>query len=66
VQLKKTLEAVLQQTGARRPERVRFFRGQMQTIITRALTELDILPVPSRRCFTLTSACMAVFWVLGG
>lgn len=27
----------------------------MQTIITRALGELDITPVPSRRCFTLAT-----------
>lgn len=36
-----------------KPQRVRFFRGQMQTIITKALTDLDIKAVPSRRCFAL-------------
>ena len=55
LQLKRALEQVLAQPGAVRPEKVRFFRGQMQTIITRALNEVDITPVPSRRCFTLTS-----------
>lgn len=28
-------------------------RGQMQTIISRALTDVGIKPTPSRRCFTL-------------
>ena len=36
-----------------RPEKVLFFRNQMQTIITRALNDLEIEPVPSRRCFRL-------------
>jgi len=54
-ELKRALEQVLTQPGAVRPEKVRFFRGQMQTIITRALTELDVTPTPSRRCFALTA-----------
>ena len=29
----------------------------MQTIISRALTDLDIKPVPSRRCFALIGEC---------
>lgn len=37
-----------------RPRKVRYFRGQMRTIITRALEDLDIIVVPSRRCFALT------------
>ena len=53
LQLKKALEALLAQPGARKPESARFFRGQMQTIISRALTDLGITPVPSRRCFAL-------------
>jgi hypothetical protein len=55
-QLKLALEDVLEQQGAVKPKRVRFFRGQMQTIISRALAELDIKPVPSRRCFSLMGA----------
>jgi len=47
------LVEVLDQEGASPPKSVRFFRGQMQTIISRALTDLEIKPVPSRRCFTL-------------
>lgn len=56
LQLKAALTEIMEQPGAVRPERVRYFRGQMQTIITRALTDLEIKPVPSRRCFTLISA----------
>ncbi len=56
VQLRLALTEILEQPGAVKPERVRFFRGQMQTIITRALTELEIKAVPSRRCFTLIGA----------
>lgn len=54
-ELKKALEAVLMREGAVRPEKVLFFRSQMQTIITRALNELNIQAVPSRRCFALIS-----------
>lgn len=57
-QLTAVLSELIEQPGAQKPERVKFFRGQMQTIITRALTELDIKPVPSRRCFTLLSECI--------
>ena len=55
-QLRADLEAILAQQGAVKPEKVLFFRGQMQTIITRALSELGIAPVPSRRCFALLGA----------
>ncbi|DBB12647.1 TPA: TGF-beta-activated kinase 1 and MAP3K7-binding protein 2 [Trebouxia sp. C0006] len=54
-QLKAALLELLQQAGAEKPRQCRFFRGQMQTIISRSLTDLDIAPVPSRRCFTLIS-----------
>lgn len=56
VQLRLALAEILEQPGAEKPERCRFFRGQMQTIISRALTELEIKPVPSRRCFALMGA----------
>ncbi|GAX78823.1 hypothetical protein CEUSTIGMA_g6260.t1 [Chlamydomonas eustigma] len=52
-ELKRSIEKVLSQPGAVRPEKARFFRGQMQTIISKALNELNIKPVPSRRCFTI-------------
>ena len=56
LQLKASLSEILAQPGARKPDRVKFFRNQMQTIISRALTELEIKPVPSRRCFSLLGA----------
>ena len=55
-QLKLALVDVLELKGAVKPKRVRFFRGQMQTIIGRALADLDIKSVPSRRCFSLMGA----------
>jgi len=54
-ELRRAIESVLSRPGAQRPERARFFRGQMQTIITKALNECQIKPIPSRRCFTIMS-----------
>jgi len=51
--MKKAINEILSQPGAQKPESVLFFRAQMQTIITRALNDVGIEPVPSRRCFTL-------------
>lgn len=55
VELRKALESVFAQQGAVLPTKVRFFRGQMTTIISRALTDLGIKPLPSRRCFSIMS-----------
>ncbi|PSC70371.1 RNA binding [Micractinium conductrix] len=52
-ELKRSLEEILAQPGARKPTVARFFRGQMQTIISRALSDVGIKSMPSRRCFTL-------------
>lgn len=52
-ELKRVIEKLLALPGAVRPDKVRFFRGQMQTIITKALTDCSIKAVPSRRCFTV-------------
>ena len=52
-QLKSAIADIASQPGASAPSSVRFFRGAMQNIITRALTESGIKPVPSRRCFAL-------------
>lgn len=52
-QLRKAVDALLSQPGAVRPEKARFFRGQMQTIITKALGECGIKALPSRRCFSI-------------
>jgi hypothetical protein len=54
-QLRKAVEAILAQPGAVRPEKVRFFRGQMQNIISKAVSDLGAKPVPSRRCFSVMS-----------
>jgi hypothetical protein len=48
---------VFSQEGAVLPTKVRFFRGQMTTIISRALSEMGIKPLPSRRCFSIMSEC---------
>ena len=52
-QLKSAIADIASQPGACAPSSVRFFRGAMQNIITRALTESGIKPLPSRRCFAL-------------
>lgn len=52
-ELKAALKDILATPGAKKPERVLFFRGQMQTIISRALSDIGIKSVPSRRCFAL-------------
>jgi hypothetical protein len=54
-QLRKALEEVLARPGAVVPEKARFFRGQMQTIISKALGDVGIKPLPSRRCFSIMS-----------
>lgn len=53
VELRNALESILQRPGAVVPEKARFFRGQMQTIISKALTDVGIKPLPSRRCFSI-------------
>ncbi|KIZ00213.1 hypothetical protein MNEG_7749 [Monoraphidium neglectum] len=55
IELRKALEALLQRPGAVVPEKARFFRGQMQTIITKALGDVGIKALPSRRCFSIMS-----------
>lgn len=52
-ELRRALEAMLSAPGAVAPTKARFFRGAMSTIITRALSDLDIKPLPSRRCFAI-------------
>ena len=52
-ELKAAVKEILSETGAQRPSRVLFFRGQMSTIITRAFEDMDIQALPSRRCFSL-------------
>lgn len=53
VQLRKALERVLEIDGVNPPQKVRFFRAQMQTIITKATADFAFKTIPSRRCVTL-------------
>lgn len=39
--------------GLPKPQKIRFFRSQMQNIVSKACAELDIQAVPSRRCISL-------------
>ncbi|CAM6033606.1 unnamed protein product [Sphagnum compactum] len=53
VTLRDALASIVETLGVPKPEKIRFFRSQMQTIISKACKELDIQPVPSQRCITL-------------
>ena len=53
VYLKGALTSLFDQAGVGKPAGIRFFRGQMQTIIGRACQELGVKPLPSRRCVAL-------------
>jgi hypothetical protein len=55
-QLRNALERILAEEGVVAPQKIRFFRAQMSTIITKACAELPSKVVPSRRCMTLMSA----------
>ncbi|BBM98615.1 hypothetical protein MPTK1_1g14850 [Marchantia polymorpha subsp. ruderalis] len=51
--LRDALVYIIQTLGVPKPQKIRFFRSQMQTIISKACAELDIQPVPSQRCLQL-------------
>lgn len=53
VTLKEAIAAIAAEIGVPLPEKIRFFRAQMQTIITKACNELGIKSVPSKRCISL-------------
>ncbi|KQK00291.1 protein TAB2 homolog, chloroplastic [Brachypodium distachyon] len=53
VTLRDALASVSTSLGVPLPDRARFFRSQMQTIISRACNELGVKAVPSRRCVSL-------------
>ncbi|VFQ94084.1 unnamed protein product [Cuscuta campestris] len=53
VTLKESILSICDDLGVPLPDKIRFFRSQMQTIISRACNELDLRPVPSKRCFAL-------------
>merc|ERR1719428_227101 len=52
-ELRRALEDLCSEEGVALPARALFFRMQMQTILTRALTDLGVEAVPSRRCVEL-------------
>jgi hypothetical protein len=51
--LKLALKKLFETSSSKKPNKCIFFRSQMQSIITRALTDLEIKPIPSRRCLSL-------------
>lgn len=53
--MRKALQKFLKTTGTEPPGECKFFRGQMANMISRGLKDMDITPVPSRRCFGLLS-----------
>jgi len=53
VQLKAALQRVLELPSVRPPLKMRFFRAQMATIITKAAQDLPFKTIPSRRCSSL-------------
>ena len=52
VWLRQALEEAMAQSG-QSPQKIRFFRTQMNNMITKACNDLGILVAPSRRTFTL-------------
>ncbi|PRQ54693.1 protein TAB2 homolog, chloroplastic [Rosa rugosa] len=53
ITLKEAIVAISDELGVPLPEKIRYFRSQMQTIITKACNELGIKPIPSKRCLSL-------------
>uniref|UniRef100_A0A803LC05 Uncharacterized protein n=1 Tax=Chenopodium quinoa TaxID=63459 RepID=A0A803LC05_CHEQI len=53
ITLKNAIVAICDELGVPLPEKIRFFRSQLQTIITKACKELGIKPIPSKRCLSL-------------
>ncbi|KAL2939904.1 Protein TAB2-like protein chloroplastic [Bienertia sinuspersici] len=53
ITLKNAIVSICDELGLPLPEKIRFFRSQLQTIITKACTELGIKPIPSKRCVSL-------------
>ncbi|KAH7671476.1 Tab2-like protein [Dioscorea alata] len=53
ITLRDAIASISNSLGLPLPDKIRFFRSQMQTIITRSCNELGIKPVPSKRCISL-------------
>ncbi|KAH9301963.1 hypothetical protein KI387_013546, partial [Taxus chinensis] len=49
ITLKNAIASIVQTLGVPKPQRIRFFRSQMQTIVSKACTELEIKPIASKR-----------------
>ncbi|URE11426.1 hypothetical protein MUK42_37127 [Musa troglodytarum] len=63
VTLKDAIASISDMLGVPLPEKIRFFRSQMQTIITRACNELGIKPIPSKRAESTSSSNESVLKV---
>jgi hypothetical protein len=53
VVLKETIQRIIAEQGGNKPRKIMYFRTQLQTIINRALGDLQIKAVASKRCFSL-------------
>lgn len=53
ITLKDAIVSICDELDVPIPDKIRFFRSQMQTIITKACKELGIKPIPSKRCLSL-------------
>lgn len=53
ITLKEAIGYIMNSLQLPKPQKIRFFRAQMQTVILKVCNELDIQPVPSRRCISL-------------
>ncbi|CAN1132647.1 Protein TAB2 homolog, chloroplastic [Linum perenne] len=53
ITLRDALDSISADLGVPLPQKIRFFRSQMLTIITKACRELGIKPIPSKRCLSL-------------
>ncbi|XP_057818265.2 protein TAB2 homolog, chloroplastic [Cryptomeria japonica] len=53
ITLKNAITSIIQTLGVPKPQRIRFFRSQMQTIVSKACNELEIKPIASKRCLSL-------------
>lgn len=64
--LRKALENFIKTNAFARPREVKYFRSQMQTVISRALRDMEIKAVPSRRCFGLMDLLEQRSYGIGG
>uniref|UniRef100_A0A0C9S904 TSA: Wollemia nobilis Ref_Wollemi_Transcript_9878_1291 transcribed RNA sequence n=1 Tax=Wollemia nobilis TaxID=56998 RepID=A0A0C9S904_9CONI len=53
ITLKNAIMSIVDTFGVPKPQRIRFFRSQMQTIVSKACNEVGIKPIASKRCISL-------------